>query len=69
MVHDLRRTFLSAAERLELPYYVLKRLANHKISPDSLTPYIIVSMDRLRAHMEKISQHFLELADDQAATG
>ena len=58
LVHDTRRTFLSAAERLEVPYYVLKRLANHTITADTLTPYIVVSMERLREHMERISQHF-----------
>jgi integrase len=61
MIHDLRRTFLSCAERLELPYYVLKRLANHTASSDTLVPYIVVSMERLRLHIERISAHFLEL--------
>jgi hypothetical protein len=61
MIHDLRRSFLSAAERLELPYYVLKRLANHTVSGDTLVPYIVVSIERLRLHMEKICQHFLGL--------
>jgi integrase len=26
MIHDLRRTFMTAAERLDVPYYVLKKL-------------------------------------------
>jgi integrase len=63
MAHDLRRSFLTAAERLELPYYVLKKLANHTITPDSLTPYIVVSQERLREHMEKITRHFLTLME------
>lgn len=61
LIHDLRRTFLSCAERLELPYYVLKRLANHTVSSDTLVPYIVVSMERLRLHIERVSSHFLEL--------
>ncbi len=61
MIHDLRRTFLSCAERLELPYYVLKRLANHTVTSDTMVPYIVVSMERLRLHIERISAHFLEL--------
>lgn len=61
LIHDLRRTFLSCAERLELPYYVLKRLANHTVSSDTLVPYIVVSMERLRLHIERISAHFLVL--------
>ena len=67
MVHDTRRTYLSNAERLELPYYVLKRLAGHKVSSDTLVPYIVVSMERLRAHAEKISRHFLDLIQEHAA--
>jgi integrase len=67
MVHDTRRSYLSAAERLECPYYVLKRLAGHKVSSDTLVPYIVVSMERLRAHAEKISRHFLDLIQEHAA--
>ena len=62
MIHDLRRTYLSCAERIDLPYYVLKRLAGHKVSTDTLVPYIIVSIERLRVYAEKISRHFLDLA-------
>ena len=61
MIHDTRRSFLSCAEQLEVPYYVLKRLANHTVHSDTLIPYIVVSNERLRMHMERISQHFLEL--------
>ena len=60
MIHDTRRSFLSCAEQLECPYYVLKRLANHTFSGDTLVPYIVVSIERLRMHMERISAHFLE---------
>jgi integrase len=61
MIHDTRRSFLTAGERLEVPYYVLKRLANHNVSGDTLIPYIVVSIERLREHMERITAHFLEL--------
>ena len=61
MIHDTRRSFLSCAEQLEVPYYVLKRLANHTFSGDTLVPYIVVSLERLRLHMERITGHFLEL--------
>jgi len=33
-VHDLRRTFITIAESLDIPYYAIKRLANHKDSTD-----------------------------------
>jgi hypothetical protein len=61
MIHDLRRSFLSTAEQIEVPYYVLKRLANHIVSGDTLIPYIVVSHERLRLHMERITAHFLKL--------
>jgi len=60
MIHDTRRTFLTSAERLECPYYVLKRLANHTVHSDTLIPYIVVSIERLRLHMERITAHLLE---------
>ncbi len=40
-VRHKRSTFLSAVERLELPYYVLKRLANHTVTSDTMAPYRI----------------------------
>jgi integrase len=60
MIHDLRRTYLSCAERIDCPHYVLKTLAGHKLSTDSLNPYIVVSIERLRLHAEKISAHLLD---------
>ena len=65
LIHDLRRSFLTCAERLELPHYVLKRLANHSYPLDTLTPYVVVSDERLREHMERISTHFLELMQEE----
>ncbi|MBX9570391.1 MAG: tyrosine-type recombinase/integrase [Candidatus Obscuribacterales bacterium] len=33
--HDLRRTFLTMAEKLDVPTYTLKKLANHSVSSDT----------------------------------
>jgi len=42
-MHDLRRTFITAAERLDIPAYALKRLINHKDPNDVTEGYIILT--------------------------
>ena len=54
-LHDLRRTFITIAEGLDIPHYALKKLLNHKAQNDVTAGYIITSVDRLRGPMEKIS--------------
>ena len=54
-IHDLRRTFATIADRLDVPGYALKRLLNHKSSEDVTSGYIGVDVERLRDPMEKIS--------------
>src|SRR5262249_18371033 len=58
-LHDLRRTFITIAESLDIPYYAIKRLANHKDSTDVTVGYIVANVERLREPMEKIS-NFIE---------
>lgn len=57
MVHDLRRTFLTIAENLDIPHYALKRLANHKNSSDVTAGYIVSDVERLRDPMSLITQY------------
>ena len=40
-VHDLRRTFITIAESLDIPAYALKRLMNHKMTNDVTAGYIV----------------------------
>jgi len=40
-LHDLRRTFITIAESLDIFAYAIKRLVNHKISGDVTAGYII----------------------------
>lgn len=61
VLHDLRRTFLTMAERLDLSYIVLKKLANHSGKNDTTFGYIIVDIERLREPMERITNEFLRL--------
>jgi integrase len=60
-LHDLRRTFLTTADVLEIPHYALKKLANHVAKNDVTGGYIVVNAARLRIYMAKISEHFCNL--------
>ncbi len=60
-LHDLRRTFLTTAEILEVPHYALKKLANHVSRQDVTSGYIVVNVERLRVYMDRISDHFVKL--------
>lgn len=60
-LHDLRRTFVTLAEGLDISYASLKRLLNHSDGNDVTGGYIQVSTDRLREPMERISSKLMEL--------
>jgi len=59
-LHDLRRTFITIAESLDINTYALKRLLNHKDQRDVTGGYIITDMERLREPMTKITDYILE---------
>ncbi|MBT7556666.1 integrase family protein [Candidatus Woesearchaeota archaeon] len=59
-LHDLRRTFITIAESLDINTYALKRLLNHKDQRDVTGGYIITDMERLRVPMNKIANYILE---------
>ncbi len=61
-VHDLRRTFITIAESLDIPAYALKSLLNHSIANDVTAGYIIADVERLRALMQKITDYILKCA-------
>jgi len=54
-LHDLRRTFITIAESLDIPAYALKRLLNHKDPNDVTAGYIISDVERIREPMQRIS--------------
>lgn len=58
--HDLRRTFITIAESLDISAYSLKRLLNHKMTNDVTAGYIITDVERLRAPMQKITNYILK---------
>jgi integrase len=55
-LHDLRRTFTTVAESLDISRYALKRLLNHWSDDDDVTAgYIGEDVERLRAPMQLIN--------------
>lgn len=58
--HDLRRTFITIAESLDIPAYALKRLLNHKTTSDVTAGYIVMDVERLRKPMNKISTYIFK---------
>ncbi len=60
-LHDLRRTFITVAESLDIPYAALKRLLNHSDGNDVTGGYLQITTDRLREPMERISAKLMEL--------
>lgn len=59
-IHDLRRTFATVAESLDIPAYALKKLLNHSTKSDVTAGYIVVDVERLRAPMQKITDYMLK---------
>ncbi len=66
-VHDLRRTFITIAEGLNLGGYAVKRLVNHKMSNDVTAGYIVKNVDRLREPVQDIANYILEVCDGREA--
>lgn len=59
--HDLRRTFATTAEHLDVGSYKLKRLMNHSTGRDDVTAgYIILTAETLRQSAEKIQNYFVK---------
>ena len=64
-LHDLRRTFITTAEKLNFSQWTVKRLANHKQVDVTGKHYVVYDIDRLRDPMEKISVELLRMAKDE----
>lgn len=58
-VHDLRRTFITVAESIDIPAYALKRLMNHHMSGDVTAGYIMIDFERLRKPMQQITDYLV----------
>lgn len=59
-IHDLRRTFITIAESLDISTIALKRLINHRIDTNDVTAgYVIHDVERLRQPMQRITDFML----------
>jgi integrase len=61
-LHDLRRTFVTTAESMDISSYTLKRLLNHKDKRDVTAGYIVLNVERLRGPMQRITTFILRAA-------
>jgi integrase len=61
-IHDLRRTFATIADSLDIPGYAVKALLNHKGGSDVTAGYVVASVDRLREPMQNITDYVLRCA-------
>jgi len=60
MIHDLRRTFATIADSLDISSYAIKKLLNHRQNGDVTAGYIGIDIERLRDAMEKIGGFIVE---------
>lgn len=65
-LHDLRRTFITIAESLDISPYAIKRLVNHKMSNDVTSGYIVSDTERLRRPAQKIADFILSAFEGNA---
>ncbi len=60
--HDLRRTFATVAESLDISPYTIKALVNHSLPSDDVTGgYIQIDVERLRGPMQRITDYLLSV--------
>jgi len=57
--HDLRRTFATIAESLDISSFTVKRLLNHQQNHDITAGYVISNVERLRPPMQRITDFVL----------
>ncbi len=57
--HDLRRTFATIAESLDISSFTVKRLLNHQQNQDITAGYVISNVTRLRDPMQRITDFVL----------
>lgn len=62
-LHDLRRTYITIAESLDIPAYALKRMLNHRSDSDVTGGYIVINAERLRAPVERVTEKIVELCN------
>ncbi len=60
VMHDLRRTFATIAESLDISAFAVKRLLNHAVDKNDVTSgYLVLDAERLRKPMQQIEDFIL----------
>jgi len=59
-MHDLRRTFATIADSLDIQHHIIKRLMNHSNNDVTIKHYVQPSIERLREPMNKINDYIIE---------
>lgn len=59
-IHDLRRTFITVAESIDIQPYAIKRMVNHKMRGDVTAGYIVADVERLREPVKRVSEFLLK---------
>jgi len=68
-LHDLRRTFISVADSLDISRFAIQRLLNHRAANDVTAGYIVPDVERLRKAMQQIEDACLaKLSDHERQT-
>jgi integrase len=63
--HDLRRTFITVAESLDVSSFAIKSLVNHSQPKEDVTGgYVSITVERLRDPMQKITDKLLVLCEE-----
>lgn len=64
-MHDLRRTFITVAESLDISTISLKRLVNHKTDRNDVTAgYVVANVERLREPMQRVTDFILSQSEN-----
>ena len=58
--HDLRRTFATIADSLDIQHHIIKRLMNHTNNDVTIKHYVKPSIERLREPMNKIANYITQ---------
>ena len=62
-VHDLRRTFITYAESLDIGLLTIKAMVNHRIATNDVTGgYARITVERMREPMQKVTDYVLSHA-------
>ena len=63
-IHDLRRTFITVAESLDVSAYAIQALVNHRQPQGTVTAgYVSIDVERLREPMQRITDRLRSLAE------